>query len=133
MTTSLLGDIRTELTPAMVHHLSSLLGESPVNTQKAVDGVLPTLLAGVMHLSSSEDGPPRLVNLISHRNYERLLNNLSGMFDKGNTAKILIASGRDILSAIRWQDECCQCSNCQCRWHYKRFGIVSAQSVLQHP
>ena len=101
MTTSLLNDIKTQLTPDMVQYLSSLLGESPANTQKAVDQVLPTLLASVMHLSSSsEDGPTRLVNLISHRNYERLLNNLSGLFDKGNTAKILIASGRDILSTL---------------------------------
>jgi hypothetical protein len=100
MATSLLGDIKTQLTPDMVHHLSSILGESPVNTQKAVDEVLPTLLAGVMHLSSSGDGPARLVNLINHRNYERLLNNLSGLFDKGNTAKTLIASGQDILSTL---------------------------------
>src|SRR6185295_9335464 len=100
MITSLLGDIKTQLTPEMVQHLSSLLGESPVNTQKAVDEVLPTLLAGVMRLSSSGDGPTRLVNLINYRNYERLLNNLSGLFDKGNTTKTLIASGRDILSTV---------------------------------
>ena len=100
MATSLLGDIKTQLTPDMVHHLSSVLGESPVNTQKAVDEVLPTLLAGVMHLSSSGDGPARLVNLINHRNYERLLNNLSSLFDKGNTTKTLIASGQDILSTL---------------------------------
>ena len=58
MTTSLLSDIKTQLTPDMVHHLSALLGESPVNTQKAVDEVLPTLLTGVMHLSSSGMVPP---------------------------------------------------------------------------
>src|SRR5689334_4310410 len=74
MATSLLNDIKTPVTPDMVQHLSSLLGESPANTQKAVDQVLPTLLASVMHLSASEDGPTRLVNLINHRNYERLLN-----------------------------------------------------------
>src|SRR5689334_12128120 len=100
MATTLLGDIKTQVTPDMVQHLSSLLGESPANTQKAVDEVLPTLLASVMHLSSSEDGPTRLVNLINHRNYERLLNNFSGLFDQGNTVKILIASGRDILSTL---------------------------------
>ncbi len=100
MTTSLLSDIKTQLTPDMVHHLSALLGESAVNTQKAVDEVLPTLLTGVMHLSSSGDGPARLVGLINHRNYERLLNNLSGLFDKGNTTKTLIASGQDILSTL---------------------------------
>src|SRR5689334_19494746 len=100
MATSLLNDIKTQVTPDMVQHLSSLLGESPANTQKAVDQVLPTLLASVLHLSASEDGLTRLVNLINHRNYERLLNNLSGLFDTGNTAKILIASGRDILSTL---------------------------------
>ncbi|MGE0826568.1 MAG: DUF937 domain-containing protein [Candidatus Binatia bacterium] len=100
MTTNLLSAIRTQLTPAIVHHLSSLVSESPVNTQQAVDEVLPTLLTGVIRLSSSGDGPARLVDLINHRNYERLLNNLSGLFDKGNTAKALIASGQDILRTV---------------------------------
>ena len=77
MAPSLLGDIKTQLTPDMVHHLSSVLGESPGNTQKAVDEVLPTLLAGVMNFSSSGSGATQLVDLITHGDYGPVLNNLS--------------------------------------------------------
>jgi hypothetical protein len=100
MTTNLLENIAEQLTPKMIQRVSTLMGETPAHTQKAVDGAILTLLAGLMHLSSSGDGPTRLVNLINHRNYGRLLNNLSGLLDEGNTAQTLIASGQDILSTL---------------------------------
>jgi len=100
MKTNLLESITEQLTPEMIQHVSTLVGETPAHTQKAVDGAIPTLLAGLMHLSSLENGPAQLVNLINHRNYGRLLNNLSGLLDEGNTAQILMASGRDILSTL---------------------------------
>lgn len=100
MTTNLLESIAEQLTPKMIQRVSTLMGETPVHTQKVVDGAILTLLAGLMHLSSSGDGPTRLVNLINHRNYGRLLNNLSGLLDEGNTAQTLIASGQDILSTL---------------------------------
>jgi hypothetical protein len=100
MTTNLLENIQQQLTPDMIQHIGMSMGETPAHSQKAVDGAILTLLAGLMHLSSSGDGPARLVNLINHRNYERLVNNLSSLFDKGNTAQTLIASGQDILSTL---------------------------------
>ncbi len=100
MATSLLSDIKTQLTPDMVQHLSSLLGESPVNTQKAVDEVLPTLLAGVMNFSSSGSGATQLVDLITHGDYGNVLNNLSGLLNEGNTAERMMSSGRNILSLV---------------------------------
>ena len=100
MAPSLLGAIKTQLTPDMVHHLSSVLGESPGNTQKAVDEVLPTLLAGVMHFSSSGSGATQLVDLITHGDYGKVLNNLSGLLNEGNTAEKMMSSGRNILSLV---------------------------------
>jgi len=100
MATNLLGDIQTQLTPDMVHHLSSLLGESPGNTQKAVDEVLPTLLVGVMSFSSSGSGATQLVDLTTHGDYGNVLNNLSGLLNEGNTAEKMMSSGRNILSLV---------------------------------
>ena len=100
MTTNLLESIQQQLTPPMIQHVGTSMGETPAHTQKAVDGAILTLLAGLMHLSSSGDGPAQLVNLINHRNYGRLLNNLSGLLNEGNTAQTLIASGQDILSTL---------------------------------
>jgi outer membrane protein OmpA-like peptidoglycan-associated protein len=100
MTTNLVESITRQLTPDMIQRIGALLNEAPAHTQKAVDGAIPTLLAGLIHLSFSGNGPTRLLDLIYHRNYGRLLNNLSGLLDGGNTAQTLIASGQDILSTL---------------------------------
>jgi OOP family OmpA-OmpF porin len=100
MKTNLLESITEQLTPQMVQRVGTAMGETPVNSQNAVNGAIFTLIAGLMHLAASENGPTRLVNLINHRNYGRLLNNMSGLLDEGNTAKTLIASGQDILSTL---------------------------------
>ena len=100
MTTSLLENIQQQLTPERIQYLSALVGETPFHTQKAVDGAISTLFVGLMHLSLSEDGPNQLLNLLNHDNYGRLLNNLSGLREQGNTAEILMAAGQDILSAL---------------------------------
>jgi OmpA-OmpF porin, OOP family len=100
MTTNLLESIAGQLTPNMIQHVSTVMGETAAHTQKAVDGAILTLLAGLLHLSSSGEGPARLVNLINHRNYGPLLNNMTGLLDDGNTAQTMIASGQDILSTL---------------------------------
>jgi len=84
----------------MVERLSTLMGETAAHTQNAVAGTILTLLAGLIDLSASERGPTRLVNLMNHRNYEGLLNNLSGLLDEDNTVQAFIASGQDILSTL---------------------------------
>jgi OmpA-OmpF porin, OOP family len=100
MTPNLLESITEQLTPQMVQRVGTAMGETAAHSQKAVDGTILSLLAGLMHLASSGDGPTRLVNLINHRNYGRLLNNMSGLLEEGNTAQTLIASGQDILSTL---------------------------------
>jgi outer membrane protein OmpA-like peptidoglycan-associated protein len=100
MKTELLESITKQLTPEMLQHVSTLLGEAPAQTQKAVDRTIPTVLAGLIHLSSSANGPTQLLDLINHDNYGRLLNNLSGLLEQGNTAQILMTAGQDILSTL---------------------------------
>lgn len=100
MKPELLESIAKQLTPEMLQHVSTLLGETPAQTQKAVDRTIPTVLAGLIHLSSSANGPTQLLDLINHDNYGRLLNNLSGLLERGNTAQTLMTAGRDILSTL---------------------------------
>jgi OOP family OmpA-OmpF porin len=100
MATNLLESTTKQLTPEMIQHVGALIGETPVHTQKAVDGAIPTLFAGLIYLSSSEKGPTQLLDLLNHDNYGRLLNNLSGLLERGNTAQILMTAGRDILDTL---------------------------------
>lgn len=100
MNTKLLENITNQLTPQMIQKVSSRLGETPEQTQAAVDKAIPTLLASLMHLSSLPNGPAQLLNLINHDNYGRLLNNLSGLCDEGNTTQNVMITGQEILRVV---------------------------------
>jgi OmpA-OmpF porin, OOP family len=100
MTTNLLENMKTQLTPEMVQQMSVLLDETPATTLKAVDGIMPTLLAGVMHFSSSGSGATQLVDTLAKGDYGNVLNNLSGLLNPGNTAERMMSSGRNILGML---------------------------------
>jgi hypothetical protein len=100
MNTNLLESMTSQLTPQMMQKVSSFLGETPAQTQTAVDGAIPTFLAGLMHFSSLTNGPAQLLDLINRDNYGRLLNNLSGLCDEGNTTQNVMTTGQEILRVV---------------------------------
>ncbi|MBI3246744.1 MAG: DUF937 domain-containing protein [Deltaproteobacteria bacterium] len=100
MSIDLLENIASQLTPQMTQKISSFLGETPAQTQTAIDGAIPTLLAGLMHFSSLANGPVQLLGLINRDNYGRLLNNLSGLCDEGNTTQNVMTTGQEILREV---------------------------------
>ena len=100
MTPNLLESMQQQLTPDMIQHVSSFLGETPAHTQTAVDESISTVLAGLLHLSSSGAGPIQLLNLINQANYGSLLNNLSGLLEGGNTTQNLMTAGQEILGTL---------------------------------
>lgn len=100
MATNLLDNIESYLTPGVLQKISSILGESPASTQKAMEGALPTLLAGLTNFSSSGDGATQLANLLSQGNYSNLLNDLPSLLSGGNATQNLMNSGREILSLL---------------------------------
>ena len=53
MTNDILKIIKDLLTSEVMMKASSFVGESPATTQKAMDGIIPTLLAGLLNYSSS--------------------------------------------------------------------------------
>lgn len=99
MATNVLDSISNHLTPQMVQHVSARLGETPAQTQQAVDKAIPTLLASLIHFSSTH-GSSQLLDLFHRANYGRLLNNLSGLLDEGNTTQNVIAAGQEVLSTV---------------------------------
>jgi OmpA-OmpF porin, OOP family len=100
METKLLENIQQQLTPEMIEHVGTFLGESPTHTHKAIDGAIPTVLAGLMDFSSANAGPTSLLNFLNQENYGRLLNNLSGLLEGGNTMQNLMTTGQEILHTL---------------------------------
>ena len=100
MNTNLLENITNQFTLQMIQKVSSRLGETPTQTQKAVDGAIPTIFAGLIHFSSLPNGPTQLLDLMNHDNYGRLLNNLSGLCDEGDTTHKVMTAGQKILRIV---------------------------------
>ena len=65
MATTLLDHLRSTFTASAVTDLARLLGESPSPTQKAVDGLLPAVVSGVIHRAQSEEGAATLHRLLT--------------------------------------------------------------------
>ena len=100
MATNLIETIQSQFTPELLQQLSTVVGESPATTQKAVTGAIPTLLAGLTNLASTADGTTQLGNLLSQGNYGNLLTNATSLLGGGNATQDLLNSGRGILSTL---------------------------------
>jgi OmpA-OmpF porin, OOP family len=61
MTTNLLDMARAQLTPEVIQRASSLVGESPASTQRAMETAAPTIFAGLVEEGSSVAGANHLL------------------------------------------------------------------------
>ena len=100
MATNLMEMIQSQFTPEMLQQLSTVVGERPATTQKAVEGAIPTLLAGLANLASTGDGATQLANLLNQGNYGSLLTNFASLLGDGNATQGLISSGLDIVRTL---------------------------------
>jgi OOP family OmpA-OmpF porin len=101
MAANLMDLAKTALTPDLMQKVSALIGESPANTQKAVDGAIPSVLAGLLNFASSNpEGPARLISLLTQGNYTNLLGNLSGLLSGGSSTQDLLKTGNDLLGIL---------------------------------
>src|SRR5581483_5090451 len=104
MAVNLLDLAKVVLTPDLVQKVSALIDESPANTQKAVDGAVPSVLAGLLNFASANtDGPTRLVSLLAqgnYANYANLLGNPSDLLSGGSSTQDLLKAGKDLLGIV---------------------------------
>ena len=97
---SLLGEMRTHLTPGMVHSASSVIGESETATREALSSAVPSILAGVTRLTSSQDGATGLANMVREGGYDSLVSNPPALFSGGGTTSRLMGIGQQLLIRI---------------------------------
>ncbi len=101
MAVNILDLAKAALTPDLMQKVSALIGENPANTQKAVDGAIPSVLAGLLNFtSSSTDGPGRLISLLTQGNYASLLGNLPGLLSGGSSTQDFLKTGKDLLGTL---------------------------------
>jgi outer membrane protein OmpA-like peptidoglycan-associated protein len=65
MAANLIDLVRQSLPADLIGNLVDRTGESPAHLEKAVQGGIPALLAGLLHTASSPSGASRLANMLS--------------------------------------------------------------------
>src|SRR5262249_47331273 len=89
------------LTPDIIQKATSFVAESEPATQKAVNGIVPTLLAGLVNQASTSGGAEKLSRILDTGKYDgSALNNLGSLLSGGETTQKAVTQGKDILSSL---------------------------------
>lgn len=101
MSINLLDSITSQITPDLISKASAFLGETPVNTSKALTGIVPALLDRFSSFASAPGGVEDLTDMIKSATGEgRILNNVSSLFSGGHSTTSAITQGKEILGNL---------------------------------
>lgn len=85
-------------TSELVSKASSFLGESETGVSKAVSGILPTVLSGLVSKSSTHEGAGTIASMMEEQHGSGILDNLGSFF--GNDGGSLLNKGAGLLSGL---------------------------------
>jgi OmpA-OmpF porin, OOP family len=89
------------LTPDIVQKAATFVGESESVTQKAMNGIVPTLIAALANQASTSGGAEKLSRMLDTGKYDgSALNKLGSLFSGGETTQKAITEGKDVLSSL---------------------------------
>jgi OmpA-OmpF porin, OOP family len=101
MAVNLLEVVKGYLTPDIIQKAANFVGESESATQKAMTGIIPTLIAAMSNQASTIGGAEKLSRMLDTGKYDgSLLNNLGSLFSGGETTQKAITGGKDVLSSL---------------------------------
>ncbi|RPI18895.1 MAG: DUF937 domain-containing protein, partial [Acidobacteria bacterium] len=93
--------VKGYLTPDILQKAGSFVGESEPATQKAMNGIIPTLIAALANQASTSSGADKLSQMLDAGKYDgTALNNPGSLFSGGETTQKAITQGKDILSLL---------------------------------
>ncbi|MGF2411267.1 OmpA family protein [Ferruginibacter sp.] len=85
-------------TSELINKASSYLGESETSVSKAMSGILPTVLSGLVNKTSTHEGAGTVAQLVNNQQQAGVLDNLGGFF--GNEGGSLLNKGAGLLSGL---------------------------------
>ena len=101
MATNLVDLVRGYLTTDIVQKAASFVGESEPATQKAMNGIVPTVIAAMANQASTTGGAEKLIQTLDTGKYDgSALNNLGGLLSGGERTQQAVTQGKDILSSL---------------------------------
>jgi OmpA-OmpF porin, OOP family len=101
MAVNLVELVKGYLTPDIIQKAGSFVGESETATQKAMNGIVPTLIGALANQASTTGGAEKLIRMLDAGKYDGSgLNNLGSLFSGGETTQKAVTQGKDILSSL---------------------------------
>ncbi len=95
----LLETLKGHVTPDLIGKAATMLGESESGVSKAVGGILPTVLGGLLGKSATTDGANELMGMFSGGAHDgSILDNVSGLLGDATTA--LPETGGGLLGSL---------------------------------
>jgi OmpA-OmpF porin, OOP family len=101
MAVNLVDQIRSYLTPDIMQRVSAYVGEPEGVTQKAMTGIVPTLVAALANQASSPGGAQQLAQILDTGKYDgSALSNLGSLLAGGVTTQNAVGAGKSILESL---------------------------------
>lgn len=99
MATGLLNHLQSVFTPSAVSELARVLGENTTATQKAIDGLIPTITSGVVNQASTTPGATTLYNLLRSTPFDTDPT-MGQLVETSNHRQKAAESGNDLLKQL---------------------------------
>ena len=101
MAVDLVDLVKGYLTPDLIQKASGYVGESGGATQKALGGIVPTLVSALVHTASTDDGAKQLARTLDNGKYDgSALNSVTSLFAGGMTTQSALGAGKAILDSL---------------------------------
>lgn len=101
MTTNLLDLARAQLTPEVIQRASSLVGETPATTQRAMEAAAPTIVAGLVQEGSSVSGASHLLQILEETG---LAGSMPGIAERkeaeSGALDSLVTTGKELFNRL---------------------------------
>src|SRR5579864_529433 len=96
---SLLESAQSYLTLGMIRSASSLVGESEFSTRQALHGAVTSVLTGVTHLASSQEGASNLAAMVREEGFDSV-DNMGSCLNDGNATIRILSRGHQFLGRV---------------------------------
>jgi outer membrane protein OmpA-like peptidoglycan-associated protein len=100
MAASLLGTIEEYLPADIVQRAAAFLGETPANTEKAVQTGVPALLGGLIQQASSSEGAEGVLAMIAKATQSSAGADLAGLLASGASMEQAAETGQSLLGGL---------------------------------
>src|SRR4030095_766431 len=101
MAVDLVDLVKRYITPDLIRKAAGYVGETSGATQKALGGIVPTLVSALVHTASTDDGAKQLARTLDTGKYDgSALNSVTSLFAGGMTTQSALGAGKGILDSL---------------------------------